>query len=147
MTPYSYREDPNVPDFTDDRAVIVFDGMCVMCSRFMRFALQRDRNHRFNFLPAQSPTGEALFAHYGLKEEDYESILLIENGELRVKWDASVAIFETLGWPWKLAILGRLLPRPFANFLYRFIARNRFKWFGRRKVCLLPTGEEWERFI
>ena len=147
MTRYSYREDPKVPDFPDDRAVIVFDGMCVMCSSFMRFALRHDHAHRFNFLPAQSPTGEALFSHYGLMAEDYESVLLIENGELRLKWDASLAIFEALGWPWKLARLGRILPTFLANPLYRFIARNRFKWFGRRDVCIIPTAEERERFL
>lgn len=147
MTRYSYRDDLSVPDFPDDRAVIVFDGMCVMCSSFMRFALRHDSRHRFNFLPAQSPTGEALFAHYGLKTEDFESVLLIENGELRLKWDASLAIFEALGWPWKIAILGRILPKFLANPLYSFIARNRFKWFGRRDVCLIPTAEERERFL
>ena len=147
MTRYSYREDPNVPDIPDDRAVIVFDGMCVMCSRFMRFILRHDRNHHFNFLPAQSPTGESLFAHYGLKAGDYDSVLLIENGELRIKWDASLAILEAIGWPWKFAALGRLLPKFLANPLYSFIARNRFKWFGRRDVCLIPTAEERERFL
>ena len=79
MTRYSYREDQNVPDFPDDRAVIVFDGMCVMCSSFMRFILRHDRHHHFNFLPAQSPIGEALFAHYDMVAEDYDSVLLIEN--------------------------------------------------------------------
>ena len=147
MTRYSYREDPNVPDFPDDRAVIVFDGMCVMCSGFMRFLLRRDTGHHFNFLPAQSPLGEALFAHYDMVAEDYESVLLIENGELRIKLDATIAIFEALGWPWKLAALGRLLPKFLANPLYSFIARNRFKWFGRREVCMLPTAEEQARFL
>jgi len=147
MTRYSYREDPNVPDFPDDRAVIVFDGLCVMCSAFMRFALRRDRQHRFNFLPAQSKAGKALFAHYDMVAEDYESVLLIENGELRIKLDATIAIFEALGWPWNLAALGRLLPKFLANPLYRFVARNRFKWFGRRDVCLIPTAEEQERFL
>ena len=147
MTRYSYREDQNVPDFPDDRAVIVFDGMCVMCSSFMRFILRHDRHHHFNFLPAQSPIGEALFAHYDMVAEDYDSVLLIENGELRIKWDASLAILETIGWPWKLAMFGRLLPKFFANPLYSFIARNRFKWFGRRDVCLIPTAEEQGRFL
>ena len=147
MTRYSYREDQNVPDFPDDRAVIVFDGMCVMCSSFMRFILRRDRHHHFNFLPAQSPIGEALFAHYDMVAEDYDSVLLIENGELRIKWDASLAILEAIGWPWKLAALGRLLPKFLADPLYNFIARNRFKWFGRREVCLIPTAEEQVRFL
>ena len=147
MTRHSYRENPNVPDFPDDRAVVVFDGMCVMCSHFMRFILRNDSQHHFNFLSAQSPIGEALFAHYDMVAEDYDSVLLIENGELRIKWDASLAILEAIGWPWKMAALGRLLPKFLADPLYNFIARNRFKWFGRREVCLIPTAEEQVRFL
>ena len=147
MTRYSYREDPTVPDFPDDRAVIVFDGMCVMCSRFMRFILRHDPQYQFNFLPAQSPTGEALFKHYGMMSDDYDSVLLIKNGELLIKLDATIAIFTSLGWPWKIAVLGRLLPKFLANPLYNFIARNRFNWFGRQEVCFIPTAQEQERFL
>ncbi|GGX65808.1 thiol-disulfide oxidoreductase [Litorimonas cladophorae] len=147
MTPYSYRSDPSVPDFSDDRAIIVFDGYCVMCSGFMRFVLRKDRKEHFRFLPAQSPLGEALYVHYGLKAGDYDSVLLIENGEVRVKWDASLGVFENLGWPWKLAGMGRILPKFLAVPLYDFIARNRFNWFGRREVCMIPTAEEQSRFL
>ncbi len=147
MTRYSYRDDPEVPDFKDDRTIFVFDGMCVMCSGFMRFVMQRDRKHHFRFLPAQSPLGEALYVHYGLKAGDYDSVLLIEHGLVRVKWDASIGVFEGLGWPWRVAGLGRVLPKFLSNPLYSFIARNRFKWFGRREVCLLPTAEDRERFL
>ncbi len=147
MTSYSYRTDPAVPDFPDDHAVIVFDGYCVMCSGFMRFVLREDRKNHFRFLPAQSPLGEALYVHFGLKAGDYDSVLLIENGGVRVKWDASLSVFEGLGWPWKIACVGRILPKFVANPLYDFIARNRFKMFGRRDVCMIPTKDEQERFL
>lgn len=147
MTSYSYRTDPAVPDFPDDHAVIVFDGYCVMCSGFMRFVLRKDRKNHFRFVPAQSPLGAALYVHYGLKAGDYDSVLLIENGDVRVKWDASLGVFEGLGWPWKLAAIGRILPKFVANPLYDSIARNRFKIFGRREVCMIPTKEEQERFL
>lgn len=147
MTPFSYSDDPKVPEFPDDKAIIVFDGVCVMCSGFMRFVIARDRDQHFRFLPAQSPIGEALYKHYGLKAGDYDSVLLIEDGLVREKWDASIAVFEGLGWPWKVAAIGRLLPKLLANPLYNFIARNRFKWFGRKEVCMLPTEEEKARFL
>lgn len=147
MKAYSYRTDPNVPKFTDDRAVLVFDGYCVMCSGFMRFIMRKDQRHYFRLLPAQSPLGEALYTHYGLKAGDYDSVLLIEDGQVRVKWDASLAVFEGLGWPWKLAMIGPVLPTFLANPLYDFIARNRIKWFGRREICMLPTAESQARFL
>jgi len=147
MTRYSYREDSNVPEFPDDRAIIVFDGMCVMCSGFMRFVMARDREHHFRLLPAQSELGKALYAHYGLKAGDYDSVLLIEDGLVRTKWDASIAVYEGLGWPWRFASLGRILPKFLANPLYNFIAGNRFKWFGRHNVCMIPSADEQERFL
>jgi len=118
-----------------------------MCSSTMRFIMARDHKHHFRFLPAQSPLGEALYRHYGLKAGDYDSVLLLEDGRVRVKWDASIGVFEGIGWPWKIAGLGRILPKFIANPLYSFIARNRFKWFGRREVCLLPTAEDQTRFL
>ena len=147
MTAYSYRQDPNVPDFQDERAIIVFDGVCAMCSGFMRFIMRHDTKLHFQLLPAQSPLGEALYAHYGLKAGDYDSVLLIENGVVRLKWDASLAVFEGLGWPWKLAVIGRILPKFLSTRLYDHIARNRFKWFGRRDTCLLPTATDQEHFL
>lgn len=147
MNAYSYRENPDVPSFEDDRAVLVFDGYCVMCSGFMRFIIRHDRQLNFRLLPAQSPIGEALYAHYGLKSGDYDSVLLLKDGNIRVKWDASISVFEGLGWPWKIASISRILPKPFANSLYDFVAKNRFKWFGRRDVCMIPTAEDREHFL
>jgi predicted DCC family thiol-disulfide oxidoreductase YuxK len=147
MTRYSYREDLSVPEFDDDHAIIVFDGMCVMCSGFMRFIMRRDRAKHFRLLPAQSNLGEALYAHYGLKAGDYDSVLLLEDGSVRLKWDASIGVFEGLGWPWKIAALGRILPKFISNPLYDLIARNRFKWFGRREICLIPTPEDRTHFL
>lgn len=147
MTAYSYRHDPKVPEFQDDRSIIVFDGVCAMCSGFMRFIMRHDSSLRFQLLPAQSQLGEALYAHYNLKADDYDSILLIENGSVRLKWDASIAVFEGLGWPWKLAVIGRILPKSMSTRLYDLIARNRFKWFGRRDTCFLPTADDQEHFL
>ena len=147
MGPYSYRNDPNVPDFDDGHPIVVFDGMCVMCSRYMRFLMRHDDAHHFRFLPAQSTLGEALFAHYGLQDGDYDSVLLIAEGKLRVKWDASIAFLEGLGWPWRIACFGRILPKFLSDPLYNFIAKNRIRWFGRRDVCMLPSVEDQSRFL
>ena len=144
---YSYRRDPAVPSFPDDKAVIVFDGHCAFCSAGMRTILRLDRKGVFRLLPAQTPLGEALYRHYGLDPTDYESNILIEDGVARFKADGSIRMVQKLGWPWKLAGVARWLPRRWADGLYELVARNRMKIFGRNAVCWIPEPGQAERVI
>ncbi|PDT31115.1 DUF393 domain-containing protein [Rhizobium sp. M10] len=145
-TAYSYRNDPDVPDFADDQPLIVFDGECVFCSGWVKFALKHDRQRRYRFLAAQTPLGEALYRHYGLNERDYETNILIENGRAFFKSDGTIRMVAGLGFPWSLVKVFRLLPRRLADVLYEFIARNRLKIAGRQS-CMVPTAEQRSRFI
>lgn len=147
MTRYSYRDDPDVPAFPDDKPIIVFDGYCALCSGFANFITKYDRQKKLRLLPAQSKLGEALYAHFGLKPDDYETNLLIEDGHIRIKSDGSLAMFSYLGWPWKILSFGRVCPRPIRDWVYGIIARNRLKWFGQRRVCHLPRPEDADRFL
>jgi len=125
----------------------MFDGECVLCSRFVRFVLRRDRRGRMRFLAAQSPLGEALYRHLGLTIGAYETYVLLENGHARVKSDAALRIFALLGFPWHLLTIGAIAPRAWRDWLYDLVARNRYKWFGARDTCYVPTAAEAERFI
>jgi predicted DCC family thiol-disulfide oxidoreductase YuxK len=145
--PFSYRDDPGVPSFPDDRPIIIFDDHCIMCSGFARFVLRHDREARFRLLPAQTALGQALYRHYGLDPFDYETNVLIEGGEVSFKSEASLRIAERLGWPWRLVSVGRLLPRGVRDTVYDLIARNRLKWFGRSEVCLLVEPGMEDRFL
>ena len=145
--PFSYRSDPAVPAFADDKAVIVFDGMCVMCSRFAQLVVRRDSDMRFRLLAAQSPLGVALYRHYGLDPVDYETNVLIEDGRAYFKSEASIRILARLGLPWSLAAAGRVLPRGWRDVLYGVVARNRVRWFGMRDACFVPTEAERDRFL
>ncbi len=129
------------------RKVIVFDGMCVLCSGFFRFVVQRDRAAKFSFVIAQSPLGEALYAHYGLKAGDYDTNLVLIDGRLFTHLDTVPAVLAEIGGLWRAAAVLRLLPRPVRRFLYDRIARNRYAWFGRRETCLVPTPELRARFL
>lgn len=144
---YSYRDNPNIPDFDDSQPIIVFDGHCALCSNWVQFILRRDPHKRFNFLLAQSPLGEAIYGHYRLKPKDYETNLLIENGHIRAKSDGSLAMFQILGWPWKVAALFRIIPTALRDMIYDLIARNRIKWFGARQSCYLPHDDVKTRFL
>ncbi|MBX5130674.1 DUF393 domain-containing protein [Rhizobium lentis] len=143
---YSYRSDAAVPDFADDRPLIVFDGECVFCSGWVKFALKHDRQRRYRFVAAQTPLGQALYRHYGLDARDYETNILIEEGRAFFKSDGSIRMVAGLGFPYSLVKLFRLLPRRAADALYEFIARNRLKIAGRQS-CMVPTPEQRSRFI
>ncbi len=144
---YSYRKDAAVPDFPDDRPLIVFDGECVFCSAWVQFALKHDKRQRYRFLAAQTPLGEALYRHYELNERDYETNILIEGGRAFFKSDGSIRMVAGLGAPWSAVKIFRLLPRKLADRLYEFVARNRLKIAGRRASCFVPTPAQRDRFL
>jgi predicted DCC family thiol-disulfide oxidoreductase YuxK len=144
---YAYRTDPAVPAFADDRPVIVFDGKCVLCSSFARFILRTDRRAHFRLLAAQSPLGTALYQHFGLDSQLYETYILLEDGNAYLRSEAAIRIFAALGWPWRLAMAGKILPRPMRDALYDVVARNRLRWFGARQTCFLPDPSQADRFI
>jgi predicted DCC family thiol-disulfide oxidoreductase YuxK len=147
MRAYSYRDDPAVPSFPDDKPIIIFDGDCVICSKFARFVIEHDREGKLRLLPAQTPLGSALYRHYGLDPVNYETNVLIENGLAHFKSHGSLRMVERFGFPWSLARLGRVVPAPILDRLYAFIARNRFNWFGRRDTCLLSLAGYEDRFL
>ena len=130
-----------------DKPLIVFDGLCVLCSANARFVLRHDRRRHFNLTTAQGPLGEALYRHFGLATDDYETMLVIENGRLFTKSDGAIAIARGLGWPWRAAALARIVPRPIRDSVYRLIARNRYRIFGRRETCWLPAPDEADRIL
>lgn len=146
-TSFSYRHDPAVPDFPDDRPIIVFDGHCVMCSGWANFVLRKDRKARYRLLPAQTPLGRALYVHYGLDPENYQTNILIEDGAAWFKSEGSIRMAEGLGFPWRLAALGRVLPLSIRDRLYEWIARHRFHFFGKRDTCYLPAAHYADRFL
>jgi len=144
---FSYRSDPAVPSFPDDRPIVIFDGKCVFCSGFARFILRTDRHGRFRLMAAQTPLGAALYNHFGLDPLNYETNILLEDGRAWFKSEASIRIFEMLGFPWSVIAVSRLLPLPLRDRLYGIVARNRLRWFGMRETCYLPDPAHAERFI
>jgi predicted DCC family thiol-disulfide oxidoreductase YuxK len=146
-TAYSYREDPAVPPFPDDRSIIVFDGHCALCSGWVKFVLKHDQAAQYRLLPAQSPLGQALYVHYGLDPSDYETNILIANGVAWFKSEGSIRMAEGLGFPWSLASLFCLVPRRVRDFLYEFVARNRLRVFGKLDTCYIPAAGYRDRFL
>lgn len=129
------------------RDLIVFDGVCVLCSGFARTVARLDRRDRFRFATAQSPLGEALFRQFGLPTDVYETNLVLIDGVGHTRMDSLIATFVALGWPWRVVAALKLLPRPLRDWLYRRIARNRYALFGRLDRCEVPSGRLRDRLI
>jgi predicted DCC family thiol-disulfide oxidoreductase YuxK len=144
---YSYRDDETVPDFPDDRPLIVFDGVCALCSGFVRFVLRHDRAGQYRFLAAQSDLATALYDHYGLPTDHWETNLLIKNGRLYVRSDGAVEILSSFGGPWRAMKLLRFIPRPIRDWAYDRVAGNRYRWFGRHDLCMIPDPKHADRFL
>jgi predicted DCC family thiol-disulfide oxidoreductase YuxK len=145
--PYSYRNDPGVPEFPDDRPVIIFDGFCSLCSGWAACVLRHDKRDRFRLLAAQSELGRSLYIHYGLDPQDYETNILIEQGVAWFKSEGSIRMAIALGWPWRAAVALRMLPTPFSDWLYDKVARNRLRLFGKKHTCYTPAPEDADRFL
>lgn len=128
-------------------AVIVFDGVCVLCSGWVRFLLRHDRRGRYRFAAMQSTAGRALLAGHGLDPDDPVSFLLVDEVRAWTDTDAIVRVVSGLGGPWQVARLALILPRPLRDRPYRLVARNRYRWFGRRDACLVPAREHRGRFL
>ena len=125
----------------------MFDGYCVLCSGWVSFVLRHDRRAVYRLLPAQSSIGHALYVHYGLDPQNYETYILIESGVARFKSEAAIRMMQGLGFPWSLAAILRLVPSRWLDRLYALVARNRFRLFGRRATCFLPDPRHDDRFL
>ena len=141
-----------MPQAEPGGAVIVFDGVCVLCNGWVGFLLRQDRVGRYRFAAMQSDAGRALLATHGLDPDDPASFLLIENdrGEApRVATDSDAIrrVLVGLGGGWRMANLLALVPRRVRDPAYRWLARNRYRWFGRHDACTLPAPEHRHRFL
>jgi predicted DCC family thiol-disulfide oxidoreductase YuxK len=133
-------------------AIIVFDGVCVLCNGWVGFLLRHDRRARYRFAAMQGEAGRALLAAHGLDPDDPASFLLIEHDRgpaPRVSTDtvAIRRVLAGLGGAWRLAAVSALVPPFLRDPLYRFVARHRYRWFGRHDACLLPDPEQAHRFL
>ncbi|HEY6617976.1 MAG TPA: DCC1-like thiol-disulfide oxidoreductase family protein [Steroidobacteraceae bacterium] len=123
--------DPNV-------RIIVFDGICHVCSGGVRFLAKHRIEPPFKMIPMQSADGKALLGQYGIDPEDPTTFLVLDRGFVLTQSDASIHIMVAMGGLWRLIVVARVIPRAWRDWLYRLLARNRYRWFGQRATCYLP---------
>ncbi|HEX9964694.1 MAG TPA: thiol-disulfide oxidoreductase DCC family protein [Allosphingosinicella sp.] len=128
-------------------AIVVFDAVCLLCSANARFILRHDHRRRFLLASMQGAAGAALYRRFGIDPSDPETMILVQGDRALRDSDAVLAIWSGLGWPWRAAAALRLVPAALRDPLYRWVARNRYRLFGRRETCWLPHPGLADRFL
>ena len=145
---YSYRDDPAVPAFDDALPIVIFDGFCVLCTSGVQWMIRRDPSGSSRFAVIQDPLPRALYRHYGLDAETFDTFMVLSDGVAHTRWAGLLAAARTMPQPWRgLAAAGRLVPDAVGDRLYDWVQRNRLKWFGTRDACRRPSEAEKARFI
>jgi predicted DCC family thiol-disulfide oxidoreductase YuxK len=134
------------------QTLVLYDGVCGMCNRLVAFLLRHDRNDRFRFAPLQSPAAQTLFWRYGLDPKDFDTVVVIADfGQASeralTRSAAALLSLDQVGGVWRLAGLGKLIPLALREALYKFIARHRYRVFGKYDVCPLPKPEDRAKFL
>ncbi|MFF2445831.1 thiol-disulfide oxidoreductase DCC family protein [Neobacillus sp. NPDC058068] len=126
--------------------IILFDGVCNLCNSSVQFILKRDPNGTFKFASLQGEAGQSLLKKYGLNT-NINSFVLLENGEIHLKSTAALRICRKLTGAWRLLAVFLIIPRSIRDLFYGIIAKNRYRWFGKKDSCMLPKPEWKSRFL
>jgi predicted DCC family thiol-disulfide oxidoreductase YuxK len=127
-------------------SIILFDGICNLCNSGVQFIIKRDLKCHFKFASLQSETGQMLLNKYGVSNK-IDSIIVIENEKVYIKSSAALHISRYLDGYWRYLTILKVLPPFIRDFLYDILAKNRYKWFGKKDNCMLPTLEMKKRFL
>ncbi|MDC6351453.1 thiol-disulfide oxidoreductase DCC family protein [Zeaxanthinibacter sp. PT1] len=131
-----------------NKKIILFDGVCNLCNGAVQFVIRRDKSHQFVFASLQSNVGQQLVLERRINTEELDSIILIEPSvAYYAKSDAALKIGQAFGGGWKLLAIFEWIPRPLRDAVYDLVARNRYRWFGRKEACMIPTPDLQARFL
>ena len=134
-------------ELSQDAPLLLFDGECNLCHGSVQFVLQRDRAQRFRFAALGSTAGQQALAAAGAVPPLPDSMVLLHRGRVHVRSGAALAVARLLPWPWPLWSVLWIVPYPLRDLLYAFVAKNRYRWFGKRSSCWVPTPALRARFL
>ena len=135
-------------DMEENKKIILFDGVCNLCNGSVQFVIKRDKKDVFRYAAIQSEVGEQLITERHIDTNQVDSIILIEPGVAYfTKSDAALEIAGELGGLWKLTSVFKWIPKSIRDVIYDFVARNRYKWFGKQESCMIPTPELKAKFL
>ena len=131
-----------------DKKIILFDGVCNLCDSAVQFVIKHDRNDVFRFVALQSELGQEILKHIGINPINIDSVILYEPGiAYYYKSSAAIEIAKSLGGFWHFGTVFKIIPAGIRNQLYDYIAKNRYKWYGKKETCWIPTEELKSKFL
>ncbi len=129
------------------KSILLFDGVCNLCNGVVQFVIKRDKKDKFIFAALQSNAGQSLLKKHGLPTDDFESFILLENEIAYKKSTAALRVAKSLGGGWKLLYIFIVVPKFIRDFVYSLVANSRYKIFGKRDNCVVPTAELSAKFL
>jgi len=130
-----------------EQHIVLFDGVCNLCNNGVQFIIKKDKRNLFNFAALQSEYGEILLNKHQINTENMDSFVYIQKGKAYVKSTAALKIAKELKRGWQLFYVFIIFPAFFRNWFYDFIAKNRYRWFGKKDSCMIPTPELKAKFL
>ncbi|GGB41135.1 thiol-disulfide oxidoreductase DCC family protein [Fictibacillus barbaricus] len=127
--------------------VLLFDGVCNLCDGSVKFILRNEKNSDLKFAAIQSEAGQKLLSQKSIDPEQIDSVILIKGGKVYTESDAVLNVTKFLRFPYSLCNILRIVPKPVRNFFYKKVASNRYRWFGKRDSCMMPTPNLKNRFL
>ena len=132
----------------EHKKLILFDGVCNLCNNTVQYVIKHDDKDRFRFAALQSEIGQSIIDKYQIDTSKVDSILLYsEEHGLKIKSTAALHIARHLGFPYRLLSIFLIVPPFIRNWVYDFVAKNRYKWYGQREECMIPTPELKSKFL
>ena len=135
------------PGIQTGESVILFDGICLLCLAWVKFIILHDRERVFKLASAQSPEGQALLEFFNYSTEQFDTLLVIQEGHCLDETEAILAVLKHLNKPWAFGTIFKFTPISLRNKLYRFIAQRRYQIFGKAPSCIMPTADHTSRFL
>lgn len=129
------------------QAVVLYDGECNLCNAVVQFTIVRDRGDRLRYAAQQSEAGQRLLAEHGLSEDALDTFVLVEGDRAYARSEGALRLMKYMSGGWRLLSALRIVPRPLRDPIYTFVARNRYRWFGRSERCMLMRPEFRDKFL
>ena len=132
---------------TDAKSIIFFDGVCTLCNASIDFILKRDHKNRFLVGALQEPTSKKVLANFQVDPSYLDSLVLVENGKIYFRSTAALRIAKKLNGPWSFFYILIVIPAFIRDPVYDWIGKNRYRWFGKKSTCRIPSAEERQKFL
>lgn len=137
-----------ISELPKDKKIILFDGVCNLCDSSVQFVIKHDKKDVFRFIPLQSKLGQQIIYHIGISASTIDSVILYESKNvINYKAEAALRILKELNTCYRFLLIVSIFPKSILNLIYDFVAKNRYKWFGKKDCCIIPSTDFKSKFL